>query len=1062
MFLQQDNHQLAFNTLGTQTYLYKVEVNYDEGDWIEIFNTEDDNIGASQSIDWITTPSSFNSLGYHTLQVRYYNQSPSSPFLREYDVFVIPASQGFFKDNTQLSDPGFTSGNTITLWDHPDQDDAKPILISEGYDASNDFFAELYRQRGDYLSERLFDLGYKIYVLNYNLANQSMRNNAAVLNSAIHYVSSINDGEDVGLVGVSMGGVISRYALAKGEQDGDPLPVSFFASFDSPQQGAVIDREFLDFIHGEVDEFPALANDAARELLIYNPFDELGGITHTNFFAELNSLNDGGYPTSIPTVGVAFSNGLPNPGEGQIWEAITEGIGQNVGINLYQFKIQKEWSASGSYLPTSATNIAPQHGTLPFSSFAQGQFNRNTEVNPTFIPHHSALDLVNGKSRFCYAIKTDESENFFFHDQLPSSTIDGFIGIVAGFDLEEIETNETFNFTSRTGSFVVNDLEVKGKMFINKNSFSGSSFTPQDPAPLPKFKVKTSACAPVDITVFSNAELRMGDGVNHIGDLTISEGSQIVIKSGGLLHLKANSKLVIEEGGKLIIEQEAVINLQGNNSSIHIEDGGELIINGDFKFNGNGFFQFDEGNIFTLNGDFGLNGNGKQKRFIRLNQNASLDIKNKKIRLAHGLVEYYSGSSINVEGGGNVELVHISLNGTAGDGGNSTGIIAAYPESIDLLDVDITNLSVGIDVVYNNSITPSYLLPEFDINLCRIENCEVGILVLNESWEYNELVLNISSTLFDGQENGRMGLSVNRISSVQIQGGIFQNFMQDGKGIQVINTQTLRLSNSIVTDNNIGIYVPDLTNYQNVSNVFLFKGTEISNNDIGIWIEKGGISESFNDFGMVTMDCAKLIDNQIGIQGTDVLLNLDACFNSGQFEVCNNALVRPNIFINTPIASQLFRICYEDRTDIEEISARGNYWSSNGINGLPSTFDHLLRSANSNLPCHGYSDISLITDNNVSTIPQDCFEEIIGATPTIENEVSDNCDLDGGLSDESNCKFSDGKNTWSLNKRFSKAYLSFSNNMEDKGKLDYQKLASIPDEQRNNYCPTICQRTSIG
>ena len=136
-----------------------------------------------------------------------------------------------------------------------------------------------------------------------------------------------------------MGGVISRYTLAKEEQDGNPLPVSFFASFDAPQKGAVIDQNFIDFIHGEVDEFPPLANDAAKELLIYNPFDVLGGITHTNFFAELNSLNGGGYPTSIPTIGVAFSNGLPNPGEDQIWEAITEGIGQNITINLHQFEV---------------------------------------------------------------------------------------------------------------------------------------------------------------------------------------------------------------------------------------------------------------------------------------------------------------------------------------------------------------------------------------------------------------------------------------------------------------------------------------------------------------------------------------------------------------------------------------------------------------------------------------------------------------------------------------------------------------------------------------------------
>ena len=152
------------------------------------------------------------------------------------------------------------------------------------------------------------------------------------------------------------------------------------------------------------------------------------------------------------------------------------------------------------------------------------------------------------------------------------------------------------------------------------------------------------------------------------------------------------------------------------------------------------------------------------------------------------------------------------------------------------------------------------------------------------------------------------------------------------------------------------------------------------------------IRDSYNDYGMVTMDCAKLINNQVGIQGTDVLLNLDACFNSGQYDNCDNSSVRPNIFINNSSANQLFQICYEDRTDIEEIQARGNYWDASGANGLPNYFDHLLRSANSNLPCHGYSDIPLIIDNNITTMPEGCGDEIIVALPTPDDDVKDNCD----------------------------------------------------------------------
>ena len=745
VFLQQNNHQLAFNTLGTGTFLYKVEIKYDDADWVEIFNSEDDNnISATQSIGWVSTPSNFNTIGNHELKVRYYNQSPTSPFLREYIVRMIPASQRFFRDNHQIPDPNFTSGNTITLWDHPTLTDAKPILISEGYDASNDFFAELYRHRGDYLSERLFELGYKIYVLNYNLANQGMRNNAAVLNSAVNYISNLHNGEDIGLIGVSMGGVVARYALSKGEQDESPLPVSFFASFDSPQQGAVFDREFLDFIDDKVDDFPALGNSAAMELLVYNPFDSLGGGIHESFYTELNGLNGSGYPTTIPTIGVSFSNGLPNPGTDFIWETVTEGYGSNGTLKTTEFSISSEWSASGSYLPRSATNIAPQHGVLPAPALFQGQFFRSEDYNPTFIPHESALDIVNGESNFCYAIKTNEIENFFYHDQLPNSTIDGFIGVIAGFDLDVIVENETYNFTSKVAHFVVNDLDVKGKMFINKNSFSGSSFSPQNPEPLPKFNVKTSICEPVDINVFSNAELTIGDGLNQKGELTIVENSRVVIQNGGLLRLKDASKLVIKDGGSLVIENGAVIYLEDNQSSIHIEKGGELIVNGDFKFNGNGYFQFDEGNILTLNNEFRLRGANKDNRFIRLNQNANLNIGNHRIHLSHGLVDYAPGSSIKVDEGGIVDLIHVSLRGISSVGNNSIGIDSEDPQRINLLDVSISDLTIGIEVVYNNEPTGVYSLPEFEIDLCIFENCGIGILGINKWIENDDLSLYLS------------------------------------------------------------------------------------------------------------------------------------------------------------------------------------------------------------------------------------------------------------------------------------------------------------------------------
>ena len=51
-----------------------------------------------------------------------------------------------------------------------------------------------------------------------------MKSNAAVYTSALKYISQINDNRDVFAAGISMGGIITRYALAKAESQNNPLP----------------------------------------------------------------------------------------------------------------------------------------------------------------------------------------------------------------------------------------------------------------------------------------------------------------------------------------------------------------------------------------------------------------------------------------------------------------------------------------------------------------------------------------------------------------------------------------------------------------------------------------------------------------------------------------------------------------------------------------------------------------------------------------------------------------------------------------------------------------------
>ena len=282
----------------------------------------------------------------------------------------------------------------------------------------NNTYSEYLRYKGQQLFNPLISAGYRVYFLNYYLNSQDMRNSAAIYNSASRYISSISSNNQMVAAGVSMGGVIVRYALTKAENDGAPLPFKKFISIDGPQQGAITSRSFQDYIKGnDPTDFQkhGLDNDAAKELLIYDTYGNL----HSSFFSELNSLNNGkGYPKLIQNIGVSFSNGSPNPGSGT-WLTINfESI--YLISKSQSFSLSDEDKVSGSYLPRSlvARNSFPYNVYWVVAGMLE--IDRDPVNNPTFIPYTSSLDLVNGISKFDTVIQSTSNH---FHDEFPSEIV---------------------------------------------------------------------------------------------------------------------------------------------------------------------------------------------------------------------------------------------------------------------------------------------------------------------------------------------------------------------------------------------------------------------------------------------------------------------------------------------------------------------------------------------------------------------------------------------------------------------------------------------------------------
>lgn len=467
VYIQQNNNYINFTSRFSPTaailYMLQLEVNINDAGWVTAYS------GSSrQDIVWYGSSAAFPLLGEYSLKVRitFHDQTIR---LREYHIKVIPASDKLYKDN---------AGNTLRKWCGNDPNALNAIVFSEGFDAYNTNGQEMYYHAAADLIECLNSNGFDVFLLDNYFGTQDIRNNAAIFASAVEYVSFMYGEELIVAGGVSMGGIISRYALAKAEQDGLPLPVHTFIAIDSPHQGAIISEPLQNFKkdNEEDDEFAkhALINSAARQLLMYNAYDPGGGV-HNAFFSELNSLNGDGYPHLTRNIGVSFSTEEPSPNSG-CWYKITYHTGPISGT-IKTFDLTNAEMQAGSWLPKDLTSMSPiikqasywwiqllvpvivplYYPTIEFERFS----------DPAYIPYYSALDIRNGKSMFDVCIEPSATS---WHDVLPDDILEEIVNEVILTDIFFQHKNVIGNWALRgkkiVSGYYVTPLLPKGNVRI--------------------------------------------------------------------------------------------------------------------------------------------------------------------------------------------------------------------------------------------------------------------------------------------------------------------------------------------------------------------------------------------------------------------------------------------------------------------------------------------------------------------------------------------------------------------------------------------------------------------
>jgi pimeloyl-ACP methyl ester carboxylesterase len=320
---------LLFTQTGTQTLQFKVY--YQDASWA----------ATTSQVEVIANNTAMRSIGDPCFKPQPINTSISEKANIQADISFADYEGRNFKGMGEVAyyyatSKGCDGEKPIT----------KPIIIIDGFDPQDDRSVEeiysrrlLYNGEADNLGKNLRDLGYDVIILNFPIYNVGslavdggadyIERNAFTLVKLIQQTNAQlqanGSSEQLVVVGPSMGGLISRYALAYMEKHNIPHNTRLWVSFDSPHNGANISigaQEFLRYWGGQGSADAQEAYDikinsrAAKQMLLWHR--NVGNFPRTpqahwyrnTFNQNLNNngiLNSGGFPMNLRKI--ALVNG---------------------------------------------------------------------------------------------------------------------------------------------------------------------------------------------------------------------------------------------------------------------------------------------------------------------------------------------------------------------------------------------------------------------------------------------------------------------------------------------------------------------------------------------------------------------------------------------------------------------------------------------------------------------------------------------------------------------------------------------------------------------------------
>lgn len=269
---------------------------------------------------------------------------------------------------------------TFGIWygcNNEDNKIKKPVILVEGYDPNNsnefDEYFGLYNiAMESQLLPTLINQGCDVIILNFERGGALIQANAMVLKTLIQKVDSmkVTNNEFV-IVGASMGGLVTRYALSYMEQHQQDHHTRLFISLDSPNQGAygsLAGQHFLSNLNKIINTPLCLVfyttaltiwnrvtfmdSDAGKQMLVYHHSAQDGYEAkphplRTAFLNEMAAFPKNGYPLKCRNVAISCGSGV--------------GVDQGFNDGAQQLLLNKEYGVLDLYLKI---NSLPNHREL--------------------------------------------------------------------------------------------------------------------------------------------------------------------------------------------------------------------------------------------------------------------------------------------------------------------------------------------------------------------------------------------------------------------------------------------------------------------------------------------------------------------------------------------------------------------------------------------------------------------------------------------------------------------------------------------------------------------------